>query len=509
VEEVTVAFSAAAPFKIQFENNGISSKAGAEGREQVLLHHKSQEAWLPFELSIPTGQKDLDLKAVWFTARDSRPRAFQLRRFLAPWAEPNGTTNHSQEIPVPPEIAGGDWLEGRKIFFGQTVNCQRCHTIRGEGQHVGPDLSNLIYRDYASVMKDIQQPGAAINPDFIAYQIEPKDGEAIMAVLQTETRDVITVIDGTAQSLTLQKARIKSMKPSSISFMPEGLLANLAAGQIKNLMTFLLRSPLEPASLEINGAPAPRKEEAIKKLLQQDLIEKTTQSAVSSPFNIVLCAGVKDHGPSEHDYPLWQKRWATLLALKTSVHVTTAWEWPSEEQWQTANVAVFYSDNPGWNQEHASRLAAYLDRGGGAVFVHFAIDGHENVDSLANIIGAAWQSGPSKFRHGRLALRMEPNSISQGITSIEFTDESYWNLTGRFDGAQIIASSLEDGEARPQIWMRPHGRGRVFVCIPGHYTWTFDDPLYRLLLLRGISWAGGQTCDYLFELACVGARITN
>ena len=509
LEEITVLFSAAKPFKMDFENNEMNSKAGSDGRQQVFLHHKSQPSWLPFALSIPTGHKALDLKAVWFTSSDSRPRAFPLRRFLLPWVEADGTTNHSPQMPVPPEIAGGDWLEGHNIFFSQTVNCQKCHTIRGEGQHVGPDLSNLIYRDYASVMKDIQQPGAAINPDFIAYQIIPKDSEEIMAVLKTETREEITVVDGSAQTLTLRKDRIKSMKPSSTSFMPEGLIANLSRDQVRNLMAFLLRSPLEPASLEMDGAPAPRKEEAVRKLWQQTVVANTGQSAASQPFNIVVCAGAKDHGPSEHDYPMWQKRWATLLALKASAHVSTAWEWPSEAQWRTANVVVFYSNNPGWNQEHAGRLAAYLDQGGGAVFVHFAVDGHDNVDALADIIGAAWQSGASKFRHGPLSLRIEPSPISQGISSIEFTDESYWNLKGRLDGTQIIASSLEDGEPRPQIWMRPHGRGRVFVCIPGHYTWTFDDPMYRLLLLRGISWAGGQTSDYLSDLACVGARITN
>ena len=33
--------------------------------------------------------------------------------------------------------------------------------------------------------------------------------------------------------------------------------------------------------------------------------------------------------------------------------------------------------------------------------------------------------------------------------------------------------------------------GHVFASIPGHYTWTLDDQLFRILLLRGIAWAGG------------------
>ncbi|PYK65625.1 MAG: ThuA domain-containing protein, partial [Verrucomicrobia bacterium] len=65
----------------------------------------------------------------------------------------------------------------------------------------------------------------------------------------------------------------------------------------------------------------------------------------------------------------------------------------------------------------------------------------------------------------------------------------------------------EDGESQPQVWIREQAKGRVFVCIPGHFTWTFDDPFYRLLVLRGICWAAHQPTDRLAELAAVGARL--
>jgi putative heme-binding domain-containing protein len=507
-EQVTVQFSAQTPFKIKLEKKEIGSEVGSDSRHQALLHHPSQQTWLPFTLSLSTGGKEVDLKVTWFTDADSRPRAFPLRRFFLPWAQPDGATNEIQPVAVSPEITGGNWLEGRKIFFGSTVNCQTCHTMRGEGNQVGPDLSNLIHRDYASVMKDIQQPNAAINPDFVGYHIEMKDGEHMSAVLQTENRKEITVINGNARSATISKDRIKSMKPSLVSFMPEGVLANLSTGQVKDLMTFLLTSPLEPAPLEIDGAPGPRKLAAVKELLRSDL-QQNGKTPRSAPFKVVLCAGPKDHGPGEHDYPLWQKRWTTLLGLRADTQASSAQEWPSEDQWRTANVVIFYSNNPGWSEERARGLSAFLERGGGAVFVHFAVDGHDKVDSLARIIGAAWKGGVSKFRHGPLKLKFNDSPISQGITSLELTDESYWNLVGQLEGTQIIATSVEDGESRPQIWTRSHGKGRVFVCIPGHYTWTFDDPLYRLLLLRGISWAGGESAELLSDLACVGARTTN
>jgi trehalose utilization protein len=38
------------------------------------------------------------------------------------------------------------------------------------------------------------------------------------------------------------------------------------------------------------------------------------------------------------------------------------------------------------------------------------------------------------------------------------------------------------------FWTFTSGKGRVFGTTTGHYTYTFYDPMYRLLLLRGIAW---------------------
>jgi len=45
------------------------------------------------------------------------------------------------------------------------------------------------------------------------------------------------------------------------------------------------------------------------------------------------------------------------------------------------------------------------------------------------------------------------------------------------------------------------------VSVPGHYAWTFDDPLFRVLLLRGIAWSAGRPAERLTHLAPIGARM--
>jgi len=260
---------------------------------------------------------------------------------------------------------------------------------------------------------------------------------------------------------------------------------------------------LEPAPLEIPGAPPPRTRAEVAAVLKTAVAD----AGRGGPFNIVLCAGPKDHGPGEHDYPLWQKRWAKLLGAAPNVNVTTAWEWPSAEQFKAAQAVVFYSDNPGWSTNRAAELDAALARGCGLVFVHFAVDGHDQVPALARRIGLAWQGGVSKFRHGPVDLKLEPGPLTAGLGALHLVDESYWNLIGDVHDCQVLASAVEDGAPRPLVWTRTQDKGRIFVCIPGHFTWTFDDPLFRVLCLRGICWAGGQPPDRLSSLALAGARV--
>jgi putative heme-binding domain-containing protein len=195
-------------------------------------------AWVPFDLSLETqkgGEPSLD--AHWFTAEDSRPRALALRRTLVPWARPIGAAPESRAVP---ELAGGNWEAGKKLYFSEQVACAKCHVMRGEGGNVGPDLSNLVHRDYASVLKDITQPSAALNPDHLAYTIDLKDGESVTAVIAGDTGSELLLADVTGKTTRVPRSKITTTRPSAISLMPEGLLQTLKPNQVRDLMTFLL-----------------------------------------------------------------------------------------------------------------------------------------------------------------------------------------------------------------------------------------------------------------------------
>src|SRR5690606_11438470 len=124
------------------------------------------------------------------------------------------------------------------------------------------------------------------------------------------------------------------------------------------------------------------------------------------PIHIVLVAGPKDHGPGEHDYPAWQKAWRALLSAAADAEVSTAWEWPSREQFDSADVIVFYQRGD-WNERRAADIDPYLERGGGLVYIHWAVDGREHGPEFAERIGLA-SRGASGFRHGEIILDFNP-----------------------------------------------------------------------------------------------------
>ncbi|MFA7174181.1 MAG: ThuA domain-containing protein [Kiritimatiellia bacterium] len=259
------------------------------------------------------------------------------------------------------------------------------------------------------------------------------------------------------------------------------------------------------------------------------------------PLRVVLLAYKKDHGPAgngSHDYPLWQERWALLLggskasnATQVNLHgsaiedpsiaagaqgVTAekAWGWPTDQQFADSDVIVAFCYLE-WNAERKLQVKKYLQRGGGLVLIHSATWTKPKADQeVAELVGIG---GFSKFRHGLLPIEITDTShpICRNLPGkILLFDEPYWLPMLASDTASVkhIGCSLERTgeygvyETQPLFWTYTLGKGRVFGFVPGHYTYVFDDPWVRLLLLRSIAWCAGDSPYRLDTIALRGVR---
>ena len=440
------------------------------------------------------------------TKEDGAKRPFPLRRMLLPWADTKADLAKPVELPRPKELDGGSWARGRKVFFSETAACSKCHAVHAQGGQIGPDLTNLVHRDYPSVMRDITQPSFAINPDYIPQTILLKDERTLQGVVRT-VGDKFHIGDKDGKTTIVEKSDVASMRPAAVSVMPDDLVKKLGPDQTRDLLTFLMTpAPHMPHDyVGTEKRPKPRTVAEVNAVLAG----APSPPAKTRPIRVVLVAGAKDHGPGEHDYPAWLREWKELLGAADNIEVVTAMEWPAKEEFQNADAMVFYQRGT-WDAKRAAEIDAFLERGGGVTYIHWAVDGGKDPVGFAKRIGLAAGPPGIKFRHGPLDLEFNTGAkhpVARNLDKLHLVDESYWKMTGELKKDRVIAWGREDNEPQPLFWSLEHGKGRVFVSIPGHYSWSFDDPLFRVLLLRGIAWTAKEPVDRFNDLVWPGADV--
>ncbi|HAV63367.1 MAG TPA: hypothetical protein DCY13_13500, partial [Verrucomicrobiales bacterium] len=368
---------------------------------------------------------------------------------------------------------------GRGLFFSQKHQCAACHRIRGEGAGHGPDLSNLTSRDAASVLRDITEPNATINPDYVGYNVRLRNGDEHTGFVRHQGNNRLKITTATGVETTAPPTEVAEMQPSGVSLMPSGLLEGLNEAQINDLLTFLLHEPPKRDKAEawrIVSAPGSDPTSVAR--------GETSKAAGNRPLRVVLVASKQDHGPGQHDYPSWQKAWHPLLAQAENATVEDAWLWPTEEQFAKSDALIFYYWNRAWDDAKYAQLDAFQERGGGIVVLHSATIENVAPKKLAQRIGLAAQPGTVKYRHMPFDLKFidSTHPILAGLPGeLYFLDEPYWPMIGDRSQIHVLANAANvDGEDRPMMWTFERGRGRVFASIAGHYTWTLDDPVFRL-----------------------------
>jgi hypothetical protein len=216
---------------------------------------------------------------------------------------------------------------------------------------------------------------------------------------------------------------------------------------------------------------------------------------------------------SLHLPPAWLRVWSELLAAADGITVDTAMIWPTAEQFQASDTILFYQKGD-WTSERAAAIDSHLAKGGGLILIHWAIEGGNGAPAFARRIGLASDQSRTKYRHGALDVDWRLGAghpITRNFARLPLHDESYWNLVG--DPARLTLLGIggpEAEEAKPPLfWTVASNQGRVFVSIPGHYSSTFDDPMFRIILLRAVAWASHEPVDRFNYLVPLGVEFAS
>jgi putative heme-binding domain-containing protein len=139
-----------------------------------------------------------------------------------------------------PLVEKGDPARGREVFFGPRAACSTCHTVRGEGGHVGPDLTRVgAVRTHRDLLEAILFPSASFARGYEPMVVATEDGRVYTGVVVSETGDAIRLVTADRTELSLPRRSVEAVEPGRVSVMPQGLDANLSRYELADLVAFL------------------------------------------------------------------------------------------------------------------------------------------------------------------------------------------------------------------------------------------------------------------------------
>ena len=242
-ETVTLHFKSDSSLKI--EATGATVEHISDNESRLTVKAPVPDQWQRITITLATPATKLDVS--YGTKRDDKIRPLGTRRFLLPFARPAAPDKVETSVP---ELVGGDWQKGRALFNGKAT-CFTCHQLRGEGFAVGADLNNLVHRDYPSVLRDISDPNAIINPDAVGYVVTMKDGTKVTGTRVSDKPDEIHIAQPGGLISKLKKSDIQDTTPMTVSLMPPGLDKLLSKEELCDLMSYLLLEKPAPAPTPI------------------------------------------------------------------------------------------------------------------------------------------------------------------------------------------------------------------------------------------------------------------
>lgn len=146
----------------------------------------------------------------------------------------DGTFQERLERLLPIVSAPGDPVFGHKLFL---QNCGTCHTFKGEGAHIGPDLTGMGAHGIEELLPVVLDPNREVDPAYLEYVITTQDGRLITGVVVRETPEEV-VLRSTNGDATIARSEMESMRSTGLSPMPTGL-EDLGAEVLRDVFAYL------------------------------------------------------------------------------------------------------------------------------------------------------------------------------------------------------------------------------------------------------------------------------
>jgi putative heme-binding domain-containing protein len=131
----------------------------------------------------------------------------------------------------------GDPAKGKAVF---QKTCAACHRLDNFGTEIGPNLVAMQNRGAEAILSNVIDPNLEVNPQFVEYLVDTKDGRTLTGLLDSETANSVTLKRSEGATDTVLRADITKMRSTGLSIMPEGLEQQLDVQAMADLIAYLM-----------------------------------------------------------------------------------------------------------------------------------------------------------------------------------------------------------------------------------------------------------------------------
>ncbi len=139
-------------------------------------------------------------------------------------------------------LTNRNFQNGKNMY--EAITCNRCHSMRGEGGSIGPDLTQLGTRfSVKDMLESIVDPNKSVSDQYAATHFTLKNGQSVVGRLTNEDANNYYVSQNPYEPETvikLAKKSVASHKYSPVSIMYGNLINSLNEEELKDLMAYLM-----------------------------------------------------------------------------------------------------------------------------------------------------------------------------------------------------------------------------------------------------------------------------
>lgn len=354
----------------------------------------------------------------------------------------------------------GDPANGKALF---QKNCATCHTLFGEGNKVGPDLTSADRRNRHLLVMNVVDPSAVIRPEYVAYNVETTDGRVLTGLVVDSSPQSVTLLDAKNERTVIGRGQIEKdgLRPSAASLMPEKVLDPLDEQQIRDLFSY------------VQGTAGGRE----------------TQAKRVEPLKVCLVSGSVEYH-SDDSLSAFQKYLEDNYHVKCSrAFRKTDDDLPGLENLETCDVMLLFTRRLKISGEQLERVKKYCQSGKPIVGVRTASHAFQNWLALdKEVLGGNYKN---HYKEGplceiRVAEKSKDHPVLKDFTPYRSVASLYRNTGLAADDEVLLTGGIPE-HTEPIAWARLHNGGRVFYTSLGHPK-DFEEESFRRLLTNALFW---------------------